>query len=163
MKKTYGGNKVKSNKFESMGVVLNTVQLIDADCDPEMLYLKPEYDLIDKSSKATEKAAISLIGGIITHQRIHFAMTRKSLQQLMLKDPNTPEEFRTSFSPNEWSRILNHLYNNAKLIKLTAQGSKRKMSAFEVIDKDLLAYLIPKVDAKAQLAETLKFCQAKKR
>lgn len=161
MKKSYGGNKEKSNKFEMRSLVLNSVQLIGPDCDPELLNLKPEYDQIDKFSKATEKAAISLIGAIITHRRIHFAMTRKSLQQLMLKDPNTPEQYRTAFSPNEWSRILSHLYNNAKLIKLTVKGQKRKMSAFEVVDVDLLAYLTPKVDAEAQLIETLKFCQKK--
>lgn len=161
MKKKSFGIKDKIVKFESKGLLLSVVQLIKPQ-DPEIFQiLKADYEQINKSSKAAEKAALSLIGGILTHKRIYFAMTVKSLKKLMLSDPNIPDEFKSGFSPNDWSRLLSCFYNDLGLIKLKYPGVKRKASAFEVIDPELLAYLTPKVDAEAQLAETLKFCQKK--
>lgn len=148
---------------ESKGILLNTTKLISPE-DPEIFQsLKLEYDDMNSTSKFMAKGAAALICAILTHERVYFAMTRKTLQNLMLNDPNLPAELRKSFSPNNWARMLSAFYNDFGLIKLKVPGTKRRSSVFEVVHPEILTYLTPKVNAEKQLIDAVKFSQGKKR
>lgn len=161
MSKKKFGTKDSSKIIESKGLMLNTIRHITYQ-DPEVFQMiKNDYNDIDKSSRALQKAYTSLICAILTHERIYFALTRKNMLTLMLTDPNIPKELRSGFSPNEWPRLKAKFYNECCLLKLIYQGEKRMASAYEVIHPEILKYLEPKVDREKQLQETLAFCQKK--
>jgi hypothetical protein len=136
-------------------VLLKETTLLTSTHNALLASLRDDYLNLDDKSNVYEKAFLTLLNAILTQERVYFALSRRSMQELMRNDLNfkNPE----AFSNNSWAAILAKFYNQFKVIRLIKQGTTRTASAFEVIHPEILTHL-SHIDKKSQKEKTMAFC-----
>jgi rRNA-processing protein FCF1 len=154
-------SKGKSRIVKNNPILLHEVRLITPDDCPLLLKIKEDYDLVDGNSNFKERAFNTLVTSIIIQERIYFAVTRRSMQSMMARDPNLGI-YNQAFSTNSWASLLAAFYNQFEIMEMIHKGNTQTASAFRLKDLEIAEYLIDKgIDPVKQKAETLEFCNKK--
>lgn len=140
-------------------VLLTEIRQITMDDCPLLLSILEDYKALDQRSSKYEKAFCTLVASILIQERVYFAMTRRSFQELMLNDSNYPEGVSGAFSNGDWSSILAKFYNQFKIIELVQPGDRFNASIFKVTHPEILEYLSGRIDIEAQALQTIEFNQ----
>lgn len=139
----------------SKSIILKDItQLTANENNPLLIDLYNSYKLAVKSDS---KAACSLVNAIITHKLYYFAITRRSLDDLIRTDVNHRNS--SSFEPKAYKALLFHLSQTLGLIELVHKGTARTAAGFKVIHPDIVQYLDSLgIDKDSQLKELIAFC-----
>jgi hypothetical protein len=153
--------KKLTQDFDKDKVLLSHIRLIQDDDCPLLIHMRDQYKLIDGASNDLERVFCTVITSIVMQERYYFALTRRQMRALILKDVNLGK-YRTSFSDKAWPAILAKLYDLG-LFKLIQAGTRSTASIFEVTQPDILAHFETlSIDKSTQLTDALAFGQANK-
>lgn len=146
-------------------IMLEDVRKISSNDIKPLMDLISEYIICDQRRThpeiATLKAACSIILSCVLQQRVYFALTAKSLQDLIRRDPNFIGE-NIPFHNRKWKQVKMLLIEKYKVIKQIDPGTHKNASMYKIIHPETLKYLETIVDLKAQYDSTKLYVNTKK-
>lgn len=151
------------NDLKNSPLLTNVRKINTRDC-PLLLLLLNDYNDLDKTSPAYQKAACSVIAAILLQERVYFCLSRRVLFDLMQNDINYPENISRGFRSENYNIILAKLINVFNIFELVQSGDKKKrtVAVYKVSHPEILNYLQNKVDENSQLNQCLAFSNKKK-
>lgn len=148
--------KELTQDFDKDKVLLSHIRLIQDDDCPLLIHMQSQYKRINEASNDLERVFCTVITSIVLQERYYFALTRRQMRALILKDANLGK-YRKSFSDKAWPALLAKLYDLG-IFKLVQKGTRSTASIFEVSHPDILEYFNTlDLNKDIQKAEALAF------